>query len=513
MKNKFAKQLGLLGIIGLVIKIIGALYRLPLAYIMPEDAVTYYSIAYPWYTFLIVISTTALPAVIAKLTAEYGAKDDIQGQTLVFDVSRRLMKVFGIITLIFLSSAAGIISSASGYSESIYSFFVLAIASYFVASNAAYRGYFQGTQRLEIFGISQLFEQLGRAILGLLLVWFLSTLAAPNSWLAAAGTSGAAFGALISWIYVANKYKKLNKVTSQKIVLRDHKPLIKKILKMVFPIALGASIMPLLTIIDATMIIWRLRQTGFGDQAGVMYTFITFYSVPIINLAQVIFTALQVSLLPMITRAYTQKSEQFREKVYLGILTSLLLGLPMGLGIAAFSREILVFLYPNKAEMIVGAAPVLGILGLGVAFLSLYQASTGILQGINHYKKPVRNLFVGAVVKVITAYILLGIPSLNIKGAAISTLLAYAVASTLNILVVLKHVEMPKSFIKKAGLTLFSNAVMIIAAKSAFKLVHLQLGDRLSLFVGILVAVVVYAGLMLATKVVTKEDLTAMDNK
>ena len=513
MKNKFAKQLGLLGIIGLVIKVIGALYRLPLAYIMPENAVTYYSIAYPWYTFLIVISTTALPAVIAKLTAEYGAKDDLVEQALVFDVSRRLMKVFGIITVIFLSLVAFIISGSSGYPESIYSFFVLAIASYFVASNAAYRGYFQGTQRLEIFGLSQLFEQMGRVILGLLIVWFLSTLSAPDSWLAAAGTSGAAFGALISWIYASHKYKKMQVAPSQKIILRDHKPLIQKILKMVFPIALGASIMPLLTIIDATMIIWRLRQTGFGDQAGVMYTFITFYSVPIINLAQVIFTALQVSLLPMITRAFTQKSEQFREKVYLGVLTALLLGLPMGLGIAVFSREILVFLYPNKAEMILGAAPVLGILGLGVAFLSLYQATTGILQGINHYKKPVRNLFVGAVVKVITAYILLGIPALNIKGAAISTLLAYAVAATLNMLVLLKHVEMPKSFFKKASLTLMSNAVMIVAAKGSFILVHAHLGDRLSLLVGILVAIVAYACMMLMTKVVTKEDLTAMDNK
>ncbi|MBF4693048.1 putative polysaccharide biosynthesis protein [Fusibacter ferrireducens] len=513
MKNKFAKQLGLLGIIGLVIKIIGALYRLPLAYIMPENAVTYYSIAYPWYTFLIVISTSALPAVIAKLTAEYGAKDDLAEQALVFDVSRRLMKVFGIMTVVFLSLMAFVVSKSSGYPESIYSFFVLAIASYFVASNAAYRGYFQGTQRLEIFGLSQLFEQMGRVILGLLLVWILSKMAAPDSWLAAAGTSGAAFGALISWIYASYKYKKMQTVPSQKIVLRAHKSLIQKILKMVFPIALGASIMPLLTIIDATMIIWRLRQTGFGDQAGVMYTFITFYSVPIINLAQVIFTALQVSLLPMITRAFTQKSEQFREKVYLGVLTSLLLGLPMGLGIAVFSREILVFLYPNKAEMILGAAPVLGILGLGVAFLSLYQATTGILQGINHYKKPVRNLFVGAVVKVITAYILLGIPTLNIKGAAISTLLAYAVAATLNMLVLLKHVEMPKSFIKKASLTLMSNVVMIVAAKGSFILAHAHLGDRLSLLVGIFVAIIAYAAMMLMTKVVTKEDLTAMDNK
>lgn len=513
MKNKFAKQLGLLGIIGLIIKVIGAIYRIPLAYLMPENAVTYYSLAYPWYTFLIVISTTALPAVIAKLTAEYGAKDDIIGQTLVFDLSRKLMQIFGILTLVFLCLGASVISNASGYPESVYSFFVLAIASYFVAANAAYRGYFQGTQRLEIFGISQLYEQLGRAVLGLIIVWGLTRIAASDAWLAAAGTSGAAFGALISWIYVAAKYRRLQSIKPEKVNIKDNKALVKRILTMVFPIALGASIMPLLTIIDATMIIWRLRQIGFGEQAGIMYTFITFYSVPIINLAQVIFTALQVSLLPMITRAYTQKSENFEEKVYLGVLTALLLGLPMGLGIATFSKEILVFLYPNKAEMIVGAAPVLAILGLGVAFLSLYQATTGILQGIDHYKKPVRNLFTGAIVKVVTAYILLGIPSLNIKGAAISTLLAYIVASTLNMLVVIKNVSIPKTFAKKVSLTLISNLAMIASARLSFNLASVAMGERLGLLVGILTAVMVYGLMIITTKVVTREDLMAMDKK
>lgn len=78
------------------------------------------SIAYPWYTFLIVVSTTALPAVIAKLTAEYGAKDDLDGQALVFDVSRRLMAILGVITLVFLSLSAPFISSATGYPGSLY---------------------------------------------------------------------------------------------------------------------------------------------------------------------------------------------------------------------------------------------------------------------------------------------------------------------------------------------------------------------------------------------------------
>jgi len=110
MKNKFVKQLGLLGIIGIVIKIIGALYRVPLGNFMTDDAVTYYAIAYPWYTSLIVISTAALPAVIAKLTAESGAKDAYDEQLTVFSVSKKIMGLFGLGSLLFLMLGSSVIS-------------------------------------------------------------------------------------------------------------------------------------------------------------------------------------------------------------------------------------------------------------------------------------------------------------------------------------------------------------------------------------------------------------------
>lgn len=511
MKNKFAKQLGFLGIVGILIKIIGALYRVPLGNFMTNDAVTYYAIAYPWYTALIVISTSALPAVIAKLTAEAGAKESLDEQLTIFEVSKRLMMLFGVFTLIFLILGAKIISSVNGYPESVYSFYVLGIASFFVALNAAYRGFFQGTQHLEWFGISQLLEQLGRVICGLLAVAAMVIFTGVDAYTAAAGTSGAAFGAVVSWIYSTNRYKKSYKHVTVK--LSDYKPLIVKVIQMVIPIAIGASIMPLLSIIDSTMIVARLRSIGFGNQSGVMFTYIQFYSVPIINLAQVIFTALQVSLLPMITRAYTVKHPKLAEKVYYGVLLSIALGLPMGLGIFGFAEQILLFLYPAKAETIVEATPVLAILGLGVVFLSIYQASTGILQGLDQYKKPVRNLFVGAVVKIILAYILLGMVDVNIKGAAISTLTAYAIAALLNLSVLFKGLKCPAVILKKGAGVIAANLVMIISAKGLYAIISQHAGMRVSLLLSILAAVIIYALLIFKTNLISLKALQAFEEE
>lgn len=509
MKNKFAKNLGILGLIGLIIKLIGAIYRVPLALFMSEDAVAYYSLAYPWYNILIVISSTAIPAVIAKLTAEASANEDLQLQNDVLNVSRRLMQIFGIVTMLFLIGFAGIISNALGYPESKYSFYVLGLASYFVALNAAYRGFFQGTQRLEIYGISQLLEQLGRVILGLALVATLAGFAMGDDFIAAAGTSGALFGAIISWGYVVSRHRKYYKNHTK--TKGSFKPVTQKIMKLVVPIALGASIMPLLSIIDGTLVVWRLRDIGLVSTAAILFSYISFYSSPIINISQVVFSALQVSLLPMITKSYTQKNTAIDHQINFGVLLSVVLGLPMGLGIAAFSEQILLFLYPSKAEIAVDAASVLAILGLSIAFLSVYLATTSILQGINQYKRPVLHLFTGAVVKVVMAYILIGIPSIGIDGAAYSTLFAYAVAAMLNLVLVYRLFKPTKRILIKIALTFAANGLMILTALGLFKALEGILPMRLDLMVSIFVAVGVYAVCIFFGKVLTKSDFDNLE--
>lgn len=509
MKNKFAKNVGILGITGIIIKIIGAIYRVPLAVFMSEDAVAYYSLAYPWYNILIVISSTALPAVIAKLVAEAGANDDLQRQNDVLNASNRLMQYFGLTTMLFLVGFAGLISGALGYPESTYSFYVLGVASYFVALNAAYRGFFQGTQRLEFYGVSQLLEQIGRVVFGLALVVVLAGLSLGDDFIAAAGTSGALFGAIISWGYVVIRHKKHYKNHTK--TKGDYKPIYRSILKLMLPIALGASIMPLLSIIDGTLVVWRLRDIGLVETAAILYSYISFYSSPIINISQVVFTAIQVSLLPMITKSFTQKSIHIGKQIDLGILLSLVMGLPIGLGIAGFSKEILLFLYPSKAAIAVDAAPVLAILGVSIVFLSIYLATTSILQGMNQYKRPVVHLFIGAAVKVVTAYSLIGIPSVNIDGAAYSTLIAYAVAAFLNIRLVYTLSKPSRKALIKIGLTLVANAAMLTAAKLVFSMLEASLAMRLNLLISIFIAVLVYAGFIFFGKVVTKADFEGLE--
>lgn len=509
MKHKFARELGLLGVIGILIKIIGSFYRVPLAYIMSEDAVSYYAIAYPWYLTLIVISTTALPAVVSKLTAEAGALEDETLQYDTFIIAKKIMMIFGMLTLIALSFGALPITTLLGYPQSFMAFIVLGVASYFVALNSAYRGLFQGTQNLKYFGYSQLVEQIGRVVLGLLLVLYMAALSFNDGWMAAAGTSGAAFGAVLSWMYAKWMYAKHYKRHSAK--LRDHRMLAKKIIRMAIPIALGASIFPLLSIIDSTMVIARLRSVGFGNEAGVMFSYLSFYGAPIIGIAEAIIIALQVSLLPMIARCFTLKDPRLSDQIYLGVRLSIFIGLPMALGIAGMAGPILTLLYPSKASLIGDAQWVLMWLGLGVVFLSIYQATTGMLQGVGRYRVPVINLLIGAGVKVILGYILLGIPSINVNGAAISTLIAYAIAAFLNVMTLYKVARTPKGFAVQIFKIIISNLAMLLVARGSFAYLYTQFGNNISVLISIFAAAIVYAGLTFILKLVSKKDLETVE--
>jgi stage V sporulation protein B len=511
MKNKFAKELGLLGVIGILIKIIGSFYRVPLAYIMSEDAVSYYAIAYPWYLTLIVISTTALPAVVSKLTAEAGALGDETLQYDTFIIAKKLMMIFGAFTLICLSVGAKGITAFLGYPESFYSFVVLGIASFFVALNAAYRGLFQGTQHMNRFGYSQLVEQLGRVIIGLLMVWSFVKIGMSDGMVAAAGTSGAAYGAVVSWLFALWVYRREYK--PHKASLKNHQALVKRIIRMAVPIALGASIFPLLSIIDSTMVIARLRATGFASDAGVMYSYLSFYGAPIIGIAEAVIIALQVSLLPMIARSHTLKDARLDQQIYLGIRLSVFIGLPMAFGMAGLSEPILLLLYPSKAELMGDAGVVLMWLGLGVVFLSIYQATTGMLQGVGKYKMPVVNLVIGACVKVVLGYVLLGMPTINVNGAAISTLVAYALAAILNVIGLTRTAKMPAGFIGQMIKLLIANVAMLAVARMSFGFITPITGFRLGLMAAIALAALTYIILTFVLKLIVKRDLENMEGQ
>lgn len=289
--------------------------------------------------------------------------------------------------------------------------------------------------------------------------------------------------------------------------------ILKKIAIIAVPITIGAAIMPIVNLVDVTIVVKRLQDAGWDPtQARAMYGQLSAFAGSLINFPQVLTQAVAMSLVPLVAAAYKQKDIRYlQENVSTGLRMAVILGLPCALGLFALAEPILVLLYPAREASAISAAPCLMVMSVGVVFLSTVQTLTGVLQGVGKQMIPVRNLAIGVVVKIIITWTLTGIKSINILGAAAGTVTAYLIASVLNIIAVRKHTGTKFDLMSTAVKPLISSVVMAICAWGSYKILFTVLsGSRLATVAAILLAMVVYGIMVFATKTVTKEEVAKM---
>ncbi|MCD6436525.1 MAG: polysaccharide biosynthesis protein [Clostridiales bacterium] len=508
-KKSFIKGAAILGIAGILVKVIGAFFRIPLANFLSDEGMSFYQTPYPIYNWLLVISTAGLPAAIAKSVSEKLADNDLIGAHKIFKVSLKLLTIIGIFSSIFMYLLAGTIATAVKNPLAVYSIRAIAPAIVFISMMSVYRGYFNGHQELVPYGVSQIFEQIGRVTVGLsLALIFLD----QGEHLAAAGaTFGATAGAIVGFIVIVLlyqfKYKDMH-IHVDKISWTESKFIIKKLIKIAIPITIGASIIPIMSIIDLAIVMRRLTEIGFGETANDLYGQLTAYAGALINIPQVMTAGIQISIIPAASAAFAKaKYDELKEIIRNGIRTAVIIGIPSSVGLTVMAKEIMYLLYPLQKEVANNAYVILQILGTGFVFLALFQVTSGILQGIGKYKTPAKNLFTGAIVKVFLVYFLVGIPALNIKGAAISTFMTYFIACMLNLRSLNKtgymHIKNKRYILGPA----FSGIVMGIFVKIAYLTLSKVMINGLATLISIGFAVIVYIVMIFVTKSISVEEL------
>jgi stage V sporulation protein B len=147
-------------------------------------------------------------------------------------------------------------------------------------------------------------------------------------------------------------------------------------------------------------------------------------------------------------------------------------------------------------------------MAISVIFLTLVQSFTAILQSVNKQFHPVKNLAVGLVVKVVFSYILIGMPSINIRGAAISTTVSYLAVAMLNLKDINLNSGIRINLVKVTARPLLSSAAMGAVVWGSFRVIRAVVGSRnLATLGSIAAAVAVYVVCLFLTGAITKEDL------
>ena len=524
-EKSFVTGAAILAVAGLIAKILGAIYRIPLNNLIGTEGMSFYAVAYPYYSWLLVISTAGLPAAISKLVSERVTQGDYKAAHKVFKVAFKILLMIGVATTLLMFVFAKPLAAMSNLHGAWLSFAALAPALFFVSVMCAYRGYLQGLQQMTGTALSQVAEQLVKLVAGLI---FAKMLLPKGAEYAAQGallgvSVSEVFGlAVIMVFYYRQRLAGLDKMIKKAPVMKRESTseILRALAVMAVPITLGASIMPLTGIADSALILNSLtksskalewaKSSGVADTvedwAKSAYSIFRSYVTTIINMPAVLTSALAMSLVPAMSAFVANgKKRSAKRAAITGMKLSLIIGAPCAVGLFVLAKPILLLLFsasldnPGKIAM---AESIMQISAVGVLFLSEVQALTGVIQGIGKPRIPVMNLLLGGIVKIVSMLILMRV--MNIYGAALSTVLCYAVASVLDTLWIIRYMHLRINVYDVFVKPVVASVVMGIYTAFTYSV----LGDgKLSTLISICVGVAIYAILAVLLRMLDRNDL------
>lgn len=502
-KQSLVKASIILGVAGMFARFLGIFFRVPLIYLIGDEGMGYYQMSYPLYMFF-VAAASGVPVAMSKLISEKNAIGDINGSFEVVKESTILMMFFGLGTslLLFIFSKQ-IINILDWDTKAIYSLIGISFAPFIISIMTIYRGFFQGLQNMTPSGISQILEQIGRVVVGVGLAIVLLPLGIEYA--AGGAALGATAGGIMGVIYLFIKYKKVKKQYSIKKI-KTNTDILNRILKIAIPISIGATVGTIMSLIDSVLVPRELLISGLDkSQATILYGQLTGKAAVLVNIPLTLSMALSTSLIPIIAENYILRNKkEVNDKIDLSIKLSSVISFPCSIGLFLLAGPILAIIFPNNSE----GYEILRYLSLTIPLVIVTQTTTSILQGTGHYIRPIINLFLGCIIKIILTIILVKIPEINIYGAVIASLGAYLISSLLNIIYmrsILKcRIYLINSFIKP----FLSSLVMGVSVIGTY-LFTLSLTKSIALccLIAIFVGIIVYGTVIMLLKVFEIDEI------
>ncbi|MCL1924551.1 MAG: polysaccharide biosynthesis protein [Defluviitaleaceae bacterium] len=449
MKNNgFLKNAGILAAAGLLARLMGFLYRIPMQNILGDAGTGIYGAAFNLYLLFFVISAAGFPSAVSKMVSSRMAKG--YDFYKILNISLLFSSFLGLISMLILFLFSDLLANFIGLPAASLSIRALAPTVFVVSIMSTFKGYFLGIRNSFPVAISQLLDQLINAIFSVFLVFVF--IDHGIIYAAFGGTLATFFGAFVGFLVLLFIFlKNRRKVDFQKFKKSEKNSLIlKELIATSIPIIAGTAIFSITNIIDTQMAMNLLTNAGFSSyEAKALFGQLNGKYVVITTLPVAVSSAIAMAVIPSISAAVAaHNEEEARSKVKTALKFAMLIAFPAAFGIGVLAEEILLFLFPNNPE----GAILLAVGSVSILFLSLSQIATGILHGLSVLKVPVLAALIGAIIKIPLNFILISNPAINILGAIISTTICYLVASFINLFFVYKKAgvkpEFKNTFIK-----------------------------------------------------------------
>lgn len=511
--NLFFSGVAILTIANVLVKAVGLISKIVLNRVVGPIGAGYYSSAYEIYAFLYVISTAGLPVAISIMVSKSRAKGRFKEAKKIFDIAIMLFLIMGTLfaaLMIFFSRRIANFISAPDTSLCIVA---VAPTILFVCLSSCMRGYFQGYQLMKPTAVSQFIEALCKVLIGVGCALYAKAKGYDDPTVAAYTILGVTLGVLLgmAYLYIKKlifKDKKYNVDLgiSEVKECKSTKQILKELALIAVPITISSCVLSLTTIIDTFTIQRRLIEFGMDSELiRVYYGDYTSLVISMYNLPTILFYPIANALVPLISTTLESRDFKQGERIRsfsLRVINMIALPCALGLGIFAYPILELLMFRPDSVNR---ASGWLSIAAISVFFLGLIAATNAFLNTAGKQRLPIISMLVGAIVKLISNYVLLG--KFGIIGAPISTVLCYLSASTLNIFFTVKYVGKLPNLKKALLMPLLCGIISIGGSAVIYLLLSNVIPSRIVTVFSILLAVVSYVLFILKTKTVKKEEI------
>lgn len=526
--DDFIAQGAILAVATVLTKVIGVIYRIPLANILGDAGNGFYGYAYQIYAMALMVSSLSLPTAVSKLVSAKLAAGQKRNSVRVFRCSMLFAVVVGaVVTAAVFFGADAISVYAMKSPLSVYALQMLAPGLFLVAVMAVIRGYFQGLGSMMPTAVSQIIEQLIRAVIsiaGASIFVDIGTRAGEKAgeellgpaYGAAGATLGTVLGALIAlvflifvvWAYRGQMSRQYRTDRSGKEDSYRH--ILKVLVLTAVPILFSTAIYNINQILDLTIFNHIMDAQGYVEEEYMALQGI--YSGKydtLVNVPLSIPWALCSSVVPSLTAAVATRSRRLvHEKIDQTLRITMVITIPCGVGFLVLASPLMVLLYNDASR-----TPAY-LLMLGSAVVVLYawsSISNSILHGLNHISSPAKNACIALVVHLIAFVIMMTVFKMNVYALAAGNIVFAACMCWLNQRKVHKvcgfRMNIMDTFIKP----FIASAVMGIVTYAVHLALDLLIGGRwIPTIIAIFAAMLVYVVVVLKIGTLSDEDIEAL---
>ena len=508
-----------------IVKLIGALYKIPLGNILDDEGFGHFNNAYVIYNLLLMVSTAGLPVALSKSISEANTLGRRNQVHRIFNVALVTFFVLGTVSFVVMFALAQPLADLQGDGAAVQAVRAIAPACFFVCVLSTFRGYAQGHGNMVPTAVSQIIEALGKLIIGLALSWLLVRAGASSADAAAGAIFGVTCGAGICLIYliVEHVHRRRSEPGRPTDVPEPPGTILKRLLVIAVPITLCASVTPITSWLDTAQVQNILRDVMNAQPAqwyeaqklldpDVVDPVVAAYgayqkAITIYNLPSSFMVAITASVIPAISACRARRDYQGAGRIAESSMRmGMLLALPAGVGLAVLSSPIMYLLYADSDHAI--ADPSMMILGIASIFVCVMLVCNSVLQASGFVNLPIFIMIAGCAAKLIVNNFM--VRQMGAVGAAVGTLVCYVIVAVLELLLIKRVIPAPPRYTQVFAKPMVAAGVMGMAVWAAYGLASRLFGNTLSTLIAIAAGVAVYAVLVVVLKAISREDLALM---